>query len=136
MVRYVAIAFGLVMLAIGVLGFVPAATPDGLLFGIFAVDGMHNAVHIATGAIALLVGFTTERAARRLFQLFGVVYGIIAIAGFMAGDEAVFGMMAVNLADHILHAIIAVLSLAIGFAPSPNRRFVQPGSDVQVPRGV
>lgn len=140
MIRSVAIGFAIVMIILGILGYVPAVAPDNLLFGVFEVGPVHNAVHIATGAIALIVGFTTERAARGMFQFVGIVYAIVAIAGFFAGDDALLGIMAVNFADHILHVIIALLALGIGFAPSPERRYRQPGTGLQphheTPRGT
>jgi hypothetical protein len=48
-----ALIFGLGFLAAGIAGFVPGLCPDGKLFGLFAVDTLHNIVHVATGALAL-----------------------------------------------------------------------------------
>lgn len=140
MVRYVAIGFGVVLMIVGVLGWVPAAKPDGKLFGLFAVDHLHNFVHLGTGLLSLLVGFTTERAARGMFRFVGVVYAILTVLGFFAGEGQLFGVMAMNMADHVLHAILALLTLAIGFSPSPEHRYVQPGASLnrhqEYPRGV
>ncbi|MBC7764794.1 DUF4383 domain-containing protein, partial [Microbacteriaceae bacterium] len=42
--------FGVVFVAIGVLGFVPGVTTeDGLLLGIFQVSPLHNVIHILSG---------------------------------------------------------------------------------------
>lgn len=47
MVKTAAILFGVVFLFIGILGFVPAATPaNGMLLGIFHVNTAHNIVHL------------------------------------------------------------------------------------------
>jgi len=116
MIRIIAIGFGAIMLIAGVLGFVPGITHDGLLFGIFAVNAVHNVIHLVTGIAALAVSKSTEKAMRLFFQLFGVVYGLVAISGLFMGDKPLLGLVAVNHADHALHAGIALFSLIVGFA--------------------
>ena len=49
------------------------------------------------------------------FKVFGVVYGLVAILGFFAGDQPLLGMIAHNMADTWLHVAIAVVSLWLGF---------------------
>jgi hypothetical protein len=56
MVKAAAILFGLVFLVVGILGFVPAATNNEMLLGIFHVNLAHNIVRLASGAIFLLCG--------------------------------------------------------------------------------
>src|SRR5438132_3618228 len=47
MIKTAALLFGIVFLLIGILGFVPAVTPDnGMLLGIFHVNTAHNIVHL------------------------------------------------------------------------------------------
>jgi heme/copper-type cytochrome/quinol oxidase subunit 3 len=56
-IKTAAILFGIVFLLIGILGFVPAATPaNGMLLGIFHVNTAHNFVHLASGVVFLLCG--------------------------------------------------------------------------------
>jgi hypothetical protein len=58
MVKSAAILFGIVFLVIGILGFVPAATPaNGMLLGIFHVNTAHNIAHLASGVVFLLCGW-------------------------------------------------------------------------------
>lgn len=110
--RSVALVFGIGFLAAGILGFVPAFTPGGNLLGYFEVDSMHNIVHIASGVIALFA-CSSAIYAKWYFRIFGILYGIAAIAGFVrAGD---LYMMHVNMADNILHLVIAVIALYLGF---------------------
>lgn len=110
-----AIIFGAILLVIGIAGFVPALTPDGRIFGIFAVDAMHNVVHIVTGLAAIACAMASELAARTFFRIFGVVYGLIAVLGFMTGGDGQVMGMAMNMADHVLHVGIAAISLWAGF---------------------
>lgn len=108
--KLLAVLFGIGFLAAGIGAFVPAWTPDGYLFGIFHVNTMHNVVHIVTGVIALLAAF--KNYAKLFFQVFGVVYAVVTVWGFWTGD--VLGMH-MNTADNILHLVIAVIALYLGF---------------------
>ena len=115
--RKVATIFGVVMLAAGVAGFIPALCPDGKLFGIFAVNAVHNVIHLATGAVAIGVGMASDHAARMFFRIFGVVYALVAVLGFFhRGDEPLLGLIAHNAADMWLHVAIAAFALYCGFA--------------------
>lgn len=117
MLKKAAIVFGVAFLAIGLLGYVPALAPTGsdgmpYLLGIFMVDSVHNIVHITSGVIALAAA-ASERYARLYFQIFGIVYGLVAILGFFGSP--VLGFLHVNMGDNWLHVIIAVSSLLLGF---------------------
>ncbi len=105
--------FAVVFLLVGVLGFVPGITLNGMLLGLFEVDMMHNLVHIASGVVALIAAMMSEKYAKLYFQAFGVVYGLVAVMGF-AMSGMVFGMM-MNMADNLLHVVIAAAALWIGF---------------------
>src|ERR671922_3101724 len=56
------------------------------VFGILNVNGWHNVVHIATGALGLLAFSAGAYAARSYAILLGVVYVAVAIWGFIVGD--------------------------------------------------
>lgn len=115
MLRTCAIIFGLIMLVIGVLGFVPEANPNGLLLGIFHVNFEHNVVHLATGIVSILCGLVSGHASRLFFQIFGLIYAVVAILGFYYGDRPIFGILANNIPDALLHTAIAAFSLYLGF---------------------
>jgi hypothetical protein len=115
MLKRAAVAFGLIFLLVGILGFVPGVTRDGHLLGIFHVNPAHNVVHLLTGAVALACGFASAHAAQLFFRIFGVVYGLVAILGFVQGDGMLLGMIANNAADAWLHTGIAAVSLFLGF---------------------
>lgn len=115
MLKNIGLAFGVILVLAGLAGYVPALTPDGKLLGIFAVNGAHNLVHIASGAIAILVALASPANMATFFKVFGVVYGLVAILGFFAGDQPLLGVIAHNMADMWLHVAIAVVSLWLGF---------------------
>ncbi len=116
MLKTAATIFGIFFIASGIAGFVPALAPDGMLFGLFMVDTVHNCVHLASGVAALMCALAGAGAARKYFQIFGIVYALVAVLGFVYGNSPLLGMMAHNKADIGLHFVIAAVSLFLGFA--------------------
>lgn len=115
MLRKLAMLFGIVFLAVGILGFVPAANPNGHLLGIFHVNAAHNIVHLLSGLVALMAAFTSDHASRLYFRWFGWIYGLVAVLGLFYGEQPLLGVIANNMADVVLHFAIAAVSLIIGY---------------------
>ena|SRR3989442_13895958 len=115
MVKTAAIIFGIVFLAVGILGFVPGVTTNDMLLGIFMVNAAHSVVHIASGIIFLIAGMAGAGASRMWFRIFGLVYALVAILGFMTPSGMLLGMISNNMADTWLHVILAVAMLFLGF---------------------
>jgi hypothetical protein len=82
---------------------------------IFHVNAVHNVVHLATSIVALLCAMSGAGAARTFFQIFGIVYAIIATLDFVKGDDINIWIISNNVADTRLHVVIAVASLFLGF---------------------
>lgn len=125
MLKKAAVAVGAVFLVMGIGGFIPGLTvnSDGVdkLLGLFQVDGMHNIVHILSGLV-FLAASQKGAWARLAFQVFGVVYALVTIIGFMVGDGgSVLGLFHVNTADNFLHLVLALAFLYFGFG-TPERR--------------
>ena len=120
MVKTMAVLFGVVFLVVGALGFVPAVTKDDMLLGIFHVNAAHNVVHLLSGAVALFCGMAGVGASRNYFRIFGVVYGAVAVLGFLNPGEhtMLLGLISNNTADTWLHVGIAAVSLILGFMPA------------------
>lgn len=103
---------GLLLMILGLLGFMAPLTPHGLLFNIFRIDPIHNMVHLVSGALLFSVGFSQNcMLMRRVVLFFATVYGVITILGFFL--PVVFGMH-FNMPDNILH--LAVTTAALIFA--------------------
>lgn len=121
--QWYTLIFGAVLLLVGAIGFLADAgfnvgsNVDGdKLLGIFEVNGIHNLVHIASGA--LLLAASPKRASARLVAIgFGVVYLLVAIIGFIQGDT-VLGLIPVNTADNWLHVAISALGITAGLMSS------------------
>jgi hypothetical protein len=109
-----ALVIGIVFVLVGILGFIPnpLISPTGL----FAVNTMHNLVHLISG-IVLLAGVYSFGAALGL-KIIGIVYALVAILGFfiVGDDQMMLGMIHVNEADKWLHVFLAVVILIAGFA--------------------
>lgn len=123
MLKTLANVFGVVFVLIGVLGFVPGITTDGHLLGIFDVSTLHNIIHLLSGIAAFALASSGEKGARTYFQVFGVVYGIVTVLGFIQGNT-VLGLIGVNMADNLLHLAITAVALYAGFGMKPGEKRV------------
>jgi Domain of unknown function (DUF4383) len=122
--QWYSLIFGAILLVAGLLGFIADSSFD---FGdgingddlvIFEVNGTHNLVHIASGALGLALAGKRETA--RAFALgFGAVYLLVTIIGLIDGSD-VLGIIPVNGADNVLHILIAIAGIAAGLASSPR----------------
>lgn len=110
--------FGIIFIAIGILGFVPGITSNGHLLGIFEVNTLHNIIHLLSGIIALMMAGSAMKA-KTFFKFFGVIYGLITILGFLQGNT-VLGLIGVNVADNLLHLAITIIALILGFGGSKH----------------
>lgn len=109
--KILARVLGATFIGVGLLGFVPnpLVSPDG----IFAVNTMHNLVHIITGA-GFLIGSSMGKSRTTILGI-GVAYVAVAILGFMTDSHLLLGMIHINEADRWLHAGLAVAILAGGY---------------------
>jgi len=123
--------FGIILIVVGVLGFVPGLTTDRHLLGIFHVNPLHNLLHIASGVVAVWAS-RSARYAKTYFQVFGIIYALLAVLGAIYGYGYIFGIIANNTADIWLHLVISATSLYLGFAvriaeePMPRSRPMTP----------
>jgi hypothetical protein len=123
-----ALIVGASLVAGGVLGFfynASFATGDATLtdrdavLGVLDVNGWHNVVHLASGALGLALAGSFG-GARAYAGGFGLVYLVVAILGLAVGDgESLFGLLPVNTGDNLLHLLIGVAGLGAFFA-SPS----------------
>jgi Domain of unknown function (DUF4383) len=115
MANRIATILGVLFLLVGVLGFV---APN--LLGAHLTLA-HNIIHLVSGAISLWIGLKgTPSAAKSFCTIFGAVYLLLGIVGFVAGDGAermltlipdqlMFGTM-----DHVIHVALGLIYLVGG----------------------
>lgn len=129
-IRVFVLAFGVVYTLVGILGwlnlFLTGVDTDaalvaetGELLGIFAVDPVHNIVHIAAGLVG--IGAASRSDLARYYALgLGIVLLLLAAWGFAlvgaTGTEIdeILGLVSVNPADNWLHLLSAAALLALG----------------------
>jgi hypothetical protein len=115
MVRTIAFIFGILFLIGGILGFMPAYAPNGMLVGCFYVNPAHNLIHLITGIIFLVVACKGLCATKIFFKIFGIIYVIVALLGLYYGDQPILGIIANNSADVGLHFVTGIIALLLGF---------------------
>jgi uncharacterized protein DUF4383 len=134
--RLYCLLIGAVLVIAGIIGFfydASFATGDSIrsdkLFGILAVNGWHNLVHISIGAL-LLIGAGPSPRPTALFV--GILYIVLCILGFiatghggitfLAKDDVLIKLVPVNNEDNVLHLILGVTGLIAAYASRPASR--------------
>ncbi|HEX8050300.1 MAG TPA: DUF4383 domain-containing protein [Solirubrobacterales bacterium] len=117
---------GAVLLVAGIIGFFYSSSfgspgeRDAVL-GILDVNGWHNLIHLLSGAAGLMAFASGPRASRTYALVFGAVYIVVAIWGFIIGNhESILGFIPINTEDNILHLILGVLGLGAYAASDPE----------------
>lgn len=116
------IIIGILFLAVGLLGFIPNPIIGDSEDVIFHADTVHNIVHIASGALFLLIGLALPGSAPAFMMFFGIVYLFLGVLGMInigsVGSGTLLGFLHVNGADNILHiALGVVIFLAAAIRP-------------------
>lgn len=129
MANKVCTILGSIFILVGIVGFVA----PGLLGAHLSLA--HNLVHLISGAVALWLGLKgTPSAAKTFCLVFGAVYLLLGIAGFVAGGDGdvtpgvpgpahdarilkvLPGQLELGTMDHIIHVIFGVIFLIGAFA--------------------
>jgi hypothetical protein len=128
--RLYCLLVGGVLVIAGIIGFfyeASFATGDSIrsedVFGVLAVNGWHNVVHIAIGALLLVCAGSAARGAA-LFV--GVLYIALCVLGFIATSNSGIGFFAendtlirlvpVNNQDNVLHLILGITGVVAYYA--------------------
>ena len=134
--RLYCLLVGGVLVIAGIIGFFYEAsfsTGDSIrtddVFGVLSVNGWHNVVHIAIGALLLIAAGSAARGAA-LFV--GILYIALCVLGFIATghggitfvakDDVLFKLVPVNNEDNVLHLILGITGVIAYFASRPIRR--------------
>jgi hypothetical protein len=112
--RLYATAVGATLVVAGIVGFFYSASfgsPGEVeeAFGVFAVNGWDNVLHILTGVLGLIAA---DYASRRYSLWLGVFYVALAFWGFTIGSgESILGFLPVNTGDNLLHLVLGALGV-------------------------
>jgi hypothetical protein len=125
-VQKVALVLGLGFIAAAIAGFIAAGTameptdPESAhkALGLFPVNLLHNAVHLAFGSWGI-VAARNFFGARNFCRIGGVAYALLVPLGIIVPDG--FGLIPLGGHDVWLHALFAVTMLYFGFTAKPAR---------------
>jgi len=129
--RTIALVFGVVFTAVGILGFVPGITQmhtdhqaeglvvggpgHGLLLGLFHVNLLHNLFHLAFGVLGLAMSRTFD-GSRNYLRLVAITYGLLTVMGLLPRPfNTTFGLVPIGGHDVWLHALLAIGAAIAGF---------------------
>jgi hypothetical protein len=112
-----AVLFGAVYFLVGVAGFFLTGLHDfaGMhhhTLLIFAVNPLHNVIHLVLGVV-WLASAPRHAAARVANLVLGVVLGLVTVLGFVGG-LGMLGMSGLGDPDNFLHLATATLALYFG----------------------
>lgn len=106
----VALALGVFYVLIGILGFIPGVTNNGLLLGIFAVNALHNIAHLVIGAV--LIWGARSASVGPVLRAMTVVFAVLVVASFVA---PIVEQLPLNPPDTILHLVSMAITGYFGF---------------------
>ena len=126
--RTFALIFGVAYLGAGLLGLIPAALMPppadapptsftmlyGYLLGLFPVNVLHSAVHIAIGFWGIAA--SREATAAKVYgRSLAILYGVLAVMGLIPGLNNAFGVIPLHGHDVWLHAGTAAIAAYFGW---------------------
>ncbi len=134
--RLYCLLVGAVLVIAGIIGFfyeASFASGDSIrsedVFGVLSVNGWHNVVHIAIGALLLIAAGS---AARGVAFFVGILYialcalGFIATSdngiGFIAEHDTLIKLVPVNNENNVLHLILGITGVVAAYASRPMSR--------------
>ncbi|MDR7275316.1 DUF4383 domain-containing protein [Catenuloplanes atrovinosus] len=124
-IRTAALAYAVVFLLVGILGFIPGVTTDygtmqfagheseAKLLGLFQVSILHNAVHLLYGIAGLALARTVS-GARLYLVVGGAVYLVLWLYGLVIGHDTAANFVPLNNADNWLHLFLAITMIGLG----------------------
>lgn len=131
MAKTVCTILGIAFLLIGLIGFFAHSFLGTHL------SMAHNVVHLVSGAAALFIGLRGSLGSARTFCIvFGLVYALLGIAGFVAGNEGtpgvpgpadakllkvLPGVLELGTMDHVIHILLGTIFLIGGLMTRGER---------------
>ncbi|MBT2548322.1 DUF4383 domain-containing protein [Arthrobacter sp. ISL-65] len=117
---------GIVLMVVGVLGFIPGITarygelmflgPDShaMFLGLFQVSMLLNIVQLVIGATGWAMS-RSEMGARRFLMGAGALYIVLSIYGLSVGVDSAANFLSLNMLDNWTHMVLGVLMIACGW---------------------
>lgn len=112
---------GIVLLAVGILGFIGIIGPDSeSLFGsAWFFDNAENTAHTVLGIVALIVAYAlsvqTHKPVTVLVGIIAILAGLYSLFGPVTEGANLLGAQLQNPADTILHIVLGIWAFWAGF---------------------
>ena len=125
-VQSVAMLVSMVFILVAILGFIPGITTNfdditfagndsgAELLGIFQVSILHNIVHGLFGIVGLFLARTID-GARTFLIGGGIIYVALFLYGIVVGSDSGANFVPVNDADDVLHLLLGIGMIAVGY---------------------
>lgn len=114
MTKNSALIVGIVFLLLGALGIFPNSFVG--VGSYFEVNICLNLIHLITGLILILVASKAPFQASLALKFFGVIYIIMAVAGFFVGEGYILGFISSSPANNWLHLALGLITVITGFS--------------------
>jgi len=112
MAKTYSLVIGVVLLLVGIVGFIKGN--EGLMGLQFSLT--HNLMHTLSGIIGIWAGMSKNAAHPKMFaQIFGVVYALVALVGFVGQPVFVTELLHLSLTFNVIYLAVGSLSIVIGF---------------------
>jgi hypothetical protein len=133
-----ALAFGVLFLVVGILGFIPGITTNytsmtfaghhsgAMLLGVFQVSILHNIIHLLFGIAGIAMARSADTA--RLYLIGGgAIYLLLWLYGLVINRASPANFIPVNNPVNWLHFLLGIAMIGVGVAattrrPRPERR--------------
>ncbi len=125
-VQNVGMGLGIVVMLVGVLGFIPGVTTQyselmflgpashAMILGLFQVSMLLNIVQLAIGATGWAMS-RTEHGARNFLLGAGALYIVLAIFGLIVGVDSAANFLSLNMMDNWTHLVLGIVMVAAGW---------------------
>ncbi len=110
--RIISLVFGVTFIAVGILGFIPNPLISNQ--GLFAVNAVHNVVHLILGCSFIFGALKFPGNENRLLIIMGLGGIAVTIVGLLSPGDMMLGIIHANDADHWLHFGLTTIILASG----------------------
>ena len=125
-VRVCAFGYFILFVSVVISGHIPAFNDaQGREFGLFTLDIYDDALHLASGIWAGIVGWLSYRASRGYFRLFGPLYfldgvlGLFTGSGYLDGGIFLYGPVdlppTIRFFANLPHLVIGGTAIWIGY---------------------
>ena len=131
-VQNVGMGVGIVLIIVGILGFIPGITTQytllaffgpgstALFLSLFQVSILLNILQLAIGVTGLVMSRNNPMGARNFLMGFGLLYIVLSIYGLIVGAGSAANFLSLNAIDAWAFMILGIVMVAAGWLMSKD----------------